>query len=203
MRSTCCETDMIRECFSPDQVQQTAVPQLPGPQRDHPGGGGPQVTCHVSRVMILSRVTRSDAAAPGADTRLVMFEGSSAGKKMVSFTTGGDLLMGRNIIRRWTTDKLYNYIYLYSKSGFVYCHFEARLRSRIKYHLTISLSFLVSIPVTFISNCWCWLKQSSVDWNHHFIMQLMAVRTRRMVRQMMNNKMDQERKIIAILPKFQ
>ena len=51
--------------------------------------------------MILSRVTRSDAAAPGADTRLVMFEGSSAGKKMVSFTTGGDLLMGRNIIRRW------------------------------------------------------------------------------------------------------
>ena len=34
-------------------------------------------------------------------------------------------------------------------------------------------------------------------------MQLMAVRTRRMVRQMMNNKMDQERKIIAILPKFQ
>ena len=55
---------------------------------------------------MLSRVTRSDAAAPGADTRLVMFEGSSAGKKMVSFTTGGDLLMGRNIIRRWTTDKL-------------------------------------------------------------------------------------------------
>ena len=62
--------------------------------------------------MILSRVTRSEAAAPGADTRLVMFEGSSAGKNMVSFTTGGDLLMGRNIIRRWTTDKLDHYIYI-------------------------------------------------------------------------------------------
>ena len=71
--------------------------------------------CHVSRVSrvtILSRVTRSEAAAPGADTRLVMFEGSSAGKNMVSFTTGGDLLMGRNIIRRWTTDKLDHYIYI-------------------------------------------------------------------------------------------
>ena len=66
----------------------------------------------LSRVTILSRVTRSEAAAPGADTRLVMFEGSSAGKNMVSFTTGGDLLMGRNIIRRWTTDKLDHYIYI-------------------------------------------------------------------------------------------
>ena len=31
---------------------------------------------------------------------LLLFEGSKAGKKLYSFTTGGDLLMGRNIIRR-------------------------------------------------------------------------------------------------------
>ena len=35
------------------------------------------------------------------NTNLVLFEGSKAGKKLYSFTTGGDLLMGRNIIRRW------------------------------------------------------------------------------------------------------
>lgn len=34
------------------------------------------------------------------NNNLVLFEGSKAGK-LYSFTTGGDLLMGRNIIRRW------------------------------------------------------------------------------------------------------
>ena len=37
-------------------------------------------------------------------TELVLLEGSSAGNKLFSFTTGGDLLMGRNIIRRSVSD---------------------------------------------------------------------------------------------------
>ena len=77
---------------------------------------------------------RSDAAAPGADTRLVMFEGSSAGKKIV----GRGPAHGQEHHPEVATDKLDDYIYyLYSKYGFVYCHFEARSQSRIKYLLVL------------------------------------------------------------------
>ena len=49
-------------------------------------------------IMIMS-ISQSEVIKNG-NNELVLFEGSNSGKKMYSFTTGGDLLMGRNIIRR-------------------------------------------------------------------------------------------------------
>ena len=51
------------------------------------------------KVSMIMAISQSEVIKNG-NSELVLFEGSNTGKKMYSFTTGGDLLMGRNIIRR-------------------------------------------------------------------------------------------------------
>ena len=89
--------------FSLYSIQPSAISQLFGLECDNASGISSQVTLR-SRINMsnlrLKTFHLSDVIKNG-NTELVLLEGSKAGSKLYSFTTGGDLLMGRNIIRRF------------------------------------------------------------------------------------------------------